>query len=310
MKSMFTLTIAAFLSCSLFAQSANLKYQLEKNKVYRVKAVSDQDMSQTMNGNQISSDISSSMILSFKATDSDANLISADVRFDSMAVETNMPGMSMYMNSAKPGKAGSQGPSDIMSSMLSRLSHCILHVKMTYGGNIAEITNFKSVRDSTVGGIDSLQGQMSKMIQAQAKNMVSEGALKGMIESVTAYLPGKEVKAGDKWETRFTQSAGGGSMLIVNSLNLKKVAGTNAEISCESTIEPANQNPMEMNGAQITSDLRGMSKTSLTVDITTGWIRKGSSKNHTQGTLFIKMAGNDMQMPMEVDGTTEITALP
>ena len=53
MKKML-LSCVAFLFCiSMMAQnSVNLKMNLEKNKVYRLKAVSEQTIIQTVNGNQ------------------------------------------------------------------------------------------------------------------------------------------------------------------------------------------------------------------------------------------------------------------
>jgi hypothetical protein len=233
----------------------------------------------------------------------------ADVRFDTLVTTVSMP--KMEMNSAKEGNIKSSDPSEIVSAFLHRLSKVTLNVKFAPTGNVIAITNLQALEGDITKGIDSIQGQMSGMIKTQVKNMISEKSLKGMIESITAYLPGKQVSVGDKWESHISLINGGMGMMIGTTYKLKKVTGNQAEISAESTIEPAvNQEPMEMNGAQITYDIRGLGKSTLTVDTQTGWIVKTSSKNHTQGNMNIKAQGNDMQMPMETDGTTEVVSVP
>lgn len=310
MKSILIFSLALIVSCNLTAQSVNLKYNLEKNKIYRMKSVTEQDISQTMNGDQRSSTVKNIVVLSLKMTSSDANLISADVKFDSIVFLFNMPGMSMDVNSSKSGSVSSEDPSTVMNYFLNKMSKTVFNIKMTYSGGVTEITNAKAQSDSILSGLSLVKGQMAEMLKMRAKAMVSPESLKGMIEGFTAILPGKEVKIGDKWENHITITSDGFSTLIVNSGKLKKITGNVAEIACDGTTEPANQNPMEIGGMQISSDLRGAIKGTTTVDTKTGWIIKNSSKNNAVGTMSMKMGGNDMSMPMEVNGTVEIIGLP
>jgi hypothetical protein len=308
MKTIHSLIILVLLSFSLQAQTlADLKFNLEKNKVYRVKSTSEQAILQTVNGTQQSNEINTSTVLSFKPISSDANGIVAETRFDTIIYSISMP--KMNLNSSKAGNMKSTDPSEVMACIFNRLSNAVLVVKMTYTGNIIEISNIKTVTDSILKGIDSLKGQNNQMILGRAKSMVNEEALKGMIESVTAYLPGKKVKIGDKWESKINMSSAGFGMLVTSNYKLKKITGDRSEISGDVTIEPASSDPINMNGIQITPDIRGLSTSSLTVDNKTGWIIKSSSKSHSQGNLNVKAGGNDMQIPMEIDGKSESVVL-
>jgi hypothetical protein len=107
-------------------------------------------------------------------------------------------------------------------------------------------------------------------------------------------VPAKEVKAGDKWETSVSQSSNGANMVTTNNLTLKKINGGVAEISGSSTIEPDKGSPSSM-------DLRGLGKSSLTIDTKSGLVVKGSTQTHTQGSAN--------GVPIEMDSTTELTVV-
>ena len=99
-------------------------------------------------------------------------------------------------------------------------------------------------------------------------------------------------------------------MSVTSNYKLKKVTGNQAEIAADITVEPASQEPTVINGMPMTYDVRGLGKSTVTIDTKTGWITKTSSKTHLQGNMNIKAQGNDMQIPLEVDSFTEVVALP
>jgi hypothetical protein len=308
MKTFISIVLAIMFSASLMAQTANLKLNLEKNKTYRIKSINEQNTTVTYGGSPQQIETKKLIILSLMPLNNEADNVVANVRFDTLITNVSMP--KMEINSTKAGNIKSSDPSEIVGAFLNRLSKVTLNVKLAPTGNVIEIANLQALQGEITKGIDSIQGQMSGMIKTQIQNMISESSLKGMIETVTAYLPGKQVSVGDKWESHISISENGLGMLIGTTYKLKKITGNMAEVSAESTIEPASQTPVEMNGAQITYDVRGLGKTTLTIDTKTGWIIKTSSKNHTQGNMNIKAQGNDMQMPMESDGVTEVVSVP
>jgi hypothetical protein len=172
-----------------------------------------------------------------------------------------------------------------------------------------EISNIKAVADSVMMGTDSVQGP-AKMALVQAKSITSESSLKGMIEGITSYVPNKQINIGDKWASTLSISNGGINLLTTTDFKLKKISDNHAEISGDATIEPiAGGAPLEVNGMQISYDLRGLGKSTLTVDTKSGWVIKHNIKTHMQGNMGIKGQGQDMEMPMEIEGKTDIIAL-
>ena len=295
MKKILSISIAFLLSYSITAQTVNLKLNLEKDKLYRAKSVNDVNMTMTINGEEKSATIKITTVISLKPTGSEADNLLADASIESFDSNFSMPGMfSMEINSTQPGNFHSQNPADIMTALMNRFCKKSLKVKMTPEGKIADISNMKVVTDSVMAGLDTLKGQMVQQILSQAQSMISLTAVKGMIELLTLYLPGKEIKVGDKWESKISQSTNGMNLVTNNSLKLKKINGNEAEITGESTVEPEEN-------SQVPADLRGLGKSTLSIDIKTGWLIKESFQTHMQGSM--------QGMPVEMDATAEVVAL-
>jgi hypothetical protein len=74
-------------------------------------------------------------------------------------------------------------------------------------------------------------------------------------------------------------------------------------------IQPVERKPMEINGAEITSEIKGLGKTESQYDVNTGWIVNSSSNVQMKGDMHVKAQGQEMQIPIEIKMTSEITAL-
>jgi len=308
MKKIISTTAAILVSVVLMAQtSANLKLNLEKNKAYRVKSKSEQNTTITVGGNVQLVETKTQTSISLKPISAGDGFMMAEVRFDTTITKISMP--KMEINSTKTGSINSSNNEDVMNCIMNRFSKAVFNVKLSLSGNVIEISNLKAISEELNKSIDSIQGQMAT-IKTQLVQMLGESTIKGSIEAITAYLPGKQVNVGDKWDSNIKMSGGGLSMSINSNYKLKKITGNQAEIAADVTIEPASQEPTVINGMPMTYDIRGLGKSNITVDTKTGWMSKASSKSHLQGNMNIKAQGNDMQIPLEVDSSTEVIALP
>jgi len=236
-------------------------------------------MSQTIMDRQQTSESKAFSVMSIKPMGFDDNGINAEIHIDTIGFTNTMPKMDVA--SSKPGMLSNSDIGMSMNLILNRLSKQPILVQLSYTGKVLSFTNLKTISDSVLAGIDTLKGQMATMFQLQAKNMISEEALKGMIEINTAYLPGKMVKVGDKWDSEVKISNSGIKIVIKGSYKLKKITGNQAEIKGDITNEPASSEPIDMGGAQITYDARGLGEVTLLVDTNTGWVIKGSSRTHS-----------------------------
>jgi hypothetical protein len=309
------LSCITFLFCiSMMAQnSVSLKLNLEKNKVYRLSAFSDQTITQTINGNQQNIDSRSQATASIKMVDATADFIVAEVRFDTLVSNTNSMGKTNNITSVSEGNIKSTEASEIMSCIMNRLTKNAVYAKIDYTGKVLEVVNAKMISDAVLKDTSSiaLTGLAAKAVKSQVQAMVTDKALKTRIEMFTHFLPGKQVSVGDKWSSTENTNAGGMSLDIVTSYHLDGVTGNSANITAESEVKaPVNAAPMVSGGATIVyDDLKGMSKLTMTVDTRTGLIIEENGKTHIAGNLGVSGTGFSMQIPMDINGTTKVIAL-
>ena len=314
MKKILLSCIIALFCMSIVAQNgALLKLNLEKNKVYRFSSASEQTVSQTINGNQQTTETKTNNTVSIKMVDATADFMIAEVRFDSIVYNNNAMGKTTIVSSVSEGNIKSTEASDVLSSIMNRLSKNALYIKLDFTGKVLEIINSKMLSDVIMKDTSSitLTGPMASGIKTQIKNMVSDNALKTMVEAFTYNLPGKQVTKGENWNITLNTNSGGMSLNIITNYHLNGVNGNTADITAESNIKAAqNAAPMEAGGAKITyDDLNGLSKSSIMIDTRTGLVVENKAKTHITGNLGITGPGYSMQMPMDINGESRVIAL-
>jgi len=314
MKKILLSSVSVLFCISIIAQnSVNLRMNPEKNKVYRLKSVSEQVITQTVNGNQQTTESKVDYTLSLKMIDATADFLITEVHFDTLITKTNTMGKTATMSSVSEGDIKSAETADVISCIMNRLSKNALYVKMDFAGKPLEIVNLKMLSDLVLKDTSSitLTGQTAAAVKKQIINMVSDNSLKTMIEMFTWCLPGKPVSPGDNWNVTQQTNSGGMMLDIITTYHLDGLNGSNANITVESNIKAAeNADPIESGGAKVTyDDLKGLSKSNLVIDIRTGLIVEDKAKTHIAGNLGISAPGFSMQMPMDINGESKVIAL-
>jgi hypothetical protein len=314
MKKILLSVITILFGISVMAQNnASLKMNLEKNKLYRLKSVSEQTVTQTVNGNQQTVDSRVDYTLSLKMIDVTPDFMITEIHFDTLVINTNSMGKTASINSTVEGDIKSSETSDIMSCIMNRLSKNALYVKMDFTGKPVEIVNAKMLSDLVMKDTSSitLTGPMAAAIKTQIAGTISDDNLKTMISSFTWRLPGKQVSTGDDWNITEQTNSGGMTLAIITTYHLDGINGNYANLTVESNIKAAeNAAPIQSGGATVTYDnLTGLSKSNMVIDIRTGLIVEEKSKTRISGTLGISAPGFSMQMPMDINGETKVIAL-
>jgi hypothetical protein len=236
-----------------------------------------------------------------------------EVHFDTLITNTNTMGKVVTMSSVSEGDIKSAETADVMSCIMNRLSKNALYVKMDFAGKPFEIVNLKMLSDLIMKDTSSitLAGQMAAAVKKEIINMISDNSLKTMIGMFTWCLPGKQVSTGDNWNVTQQMNSGGMMLNITTTYHLDGLNGNNASITVESNIKAAeNADPIESGGAKVTyDDLKGLSKSTMVIDIRTGLIVEDKAKTHIAGNLGISAPGFSMQMPMDINGESKVIAL-
>jgi hypothetical protein len=307
MKTMIITLILAFLGSQAWTQKhALLKFDLEQSIVYRLKSESQQNMSQTMGGMQRNTTVNNTTVVSLKVLEEAEDYMVVEFRFDTIMISTNSAGMSFNINSTDTGDLNSDNIGEVLSVFMNRYCSNPLFAKMTYDGKIKEFINISLFADYIVKDVDSIKSQMASFIKGRAKMMVDAKSVKSSIEAIMAYLPGTKVEVGGSWDQSLDLSSGGMMYLINSHYQLNKIDGDVADIAFESTMDPADSEPVVMDGNTITNHIRGTSKSNMKVDIRSGMLIESTGKYHMEGDLDVEVQGNQMVIPNTIDGETRI----
>jgi hypothetical protein len=313
MKKLMLTGIAALFCFSLIAQTAMLKLNLEKNKVYSLRALSEQTISQTVNGVQQTSETNVNYVMSLKMIDSTPEFLVAEIRFDTLITVTNAMGQVINISSAVEGDMKSEKTGDIMSAIMNRMSKNAVYSKIDYTGKPLEILNQKMLAGIVLKDTSSitLKEPVAAAIKSQISESVSDNSYKTMIGMFTWYLPGKQVEKGDEWKLTRQTISGGMSLDITTTYHLDNVNGNMATITARSVIKASeNAGPLKSGGATVTYDnLQGLSESNTVIDASTGLVFEDKSKTHISGELGISAPGFSMQMPMDINSESTVKTL-
>jgi len=312
-KIMLSVTAIMFCAAIMAQNPANLKLNLEKNKVYRLKSVSEQTVTQTINGVQQTTESKVNYTMSLKMIDLTADYLITEVRFDTLITYTNTMGKTVSYSSVDEGDIKSAETADVLSYIMNRLSKNALYVKMDFTGRPVEIVNLKMLTDMVLKDTSSitLTGPTAEAVKKQIVNSVSDSELKTIIGMFTWSLPGGQVAQSDSWDIIQQISSGGLMLEIATTYKVDRIEGTRANITAESIIRTAaNAVPIESGGATVTYDgIKGLTRSSLVIDLLTGLKVEDIGKTHITGNLDISAPGFSMQMPMDINGESKTIAL-
>lgn len=303
------LTMAGF---SIMAQDAvDLRLNLEKNKAYRFRSTSVQNITQTINGVQQTSTVNTRNVSSIRVMDVKPEFLVAEIRFDTMITTTNTMGKLVTMNSANNGNIASGEMAEVMSCILNRLSKNPLYAKISYSGKVLEIVNAKMLSEIILKDTAQITGATASALKTQAAGNADPKTLISMVEMVTGELPGNPVKKGETWTSTNSINSGGMSLDIVTTYELGQAGESVTGVIAESDIHPSpNAVPIKASGATVDyQNLRGTGKSNIELDRQTGLTLKSSTKTHITGTLQVSAQGFNIQMPMEVDGESSTVAI-
>ncbi len=312
-KIILSVTAVMFCAAIMAQNPASLKLNLEKNKVYRLKSVSTQTVTQTMNGVQQTTESKVNYTMSIRMIDLTADYMITEVRFDTLITYTNTMGKTVSYSSVDEGDIKSAETADVLSCIMNRLSKNALYVKMDFAGRPFEIVNLKMLTDMVLKDTSSitLTGPTAVAVKKQIINTVSDSELKTMMEMFTWYLPARQVAPGDSWDILQQVSSGGLMLEIATTYKMDRIEGTRGTITAESIIRTAaNAVPIESGGATVTYDgIKGLTRSSMVVDLLTGLKVEDIGKTHITGNLGISGPGFSMVMPMDINGESTIIAI-
>lgn len=211
----FTLLSLAF--CQ--AQKVKLELNLVKGETYTQKQVTNLVISQTVNEQQVSTNVLIDCDFSYKVVDAHDSIFEMEVQYVRLAMKMGLPTGTVEFNSEKTDEK------DLFSTIMGTLKNKAFNLKMTKRGIVTEIKNIEALYSGMFEKFPQLSEAQKQQLQSQIMQSFGDKAFKNSLNMVFSFFPVAMVTKGDKWIIK-TQ---GESVMTLNTEATYELAAVNTD---------------------------------------------------------------------------------
>lgn len=287
MKYFATLLFLLFCGLGLTAQSV-LEYTLKKDDLFSVEQNAEQVITQELDGatHEIINQIDG--ILEFKVlAERDSTYVIA-LTFKDLNLKMTSSIQGELMNV----RAKEISENNMQSKIFSSLLNSPVQMVLAKNGDILEVTGGDSlvVKMAEASGLQD-EFSLNMMKRSLQKEFGSE-ALSDSYKQMTFIYPKKAVQIGDSWKNTYM-----GKLSAENTWTLEALSKEEGSISGTATVT------MDVTELATTMKLSGTQQTKITIDPSTGFMKKMIVQGESQGTSTMTQMG-DQEIPTSIKSTT------
>ncbi len=286
----FKILLLAFFTSSMcqgILAQEKLQYNLNKGEVFLVKQVAKQTIVQEIEGatHEILNDISG--VMEFKVVEKHSDSYAIDISFEDlvMTMTSSIQGVLMDIHAKEVDST------NIQSRIFNSLLNVPIHIELAHNGDIMEVHGGDSLVVKMTEASGLTDAFSLNMMKASLKKEFGSEALSNSYEQMTYIYPNKSIRVGDTWENTYE-----GKLTAKNVWKLDTLTTQNAVISGMATIL------MEIEEPTTTMRLDGTQDTSVTTDLTSGFILKMKVEGVSKGYSTITQLG-DQKIPTTISST-------
>lgn len=306
-KVVLTFCFLLFGVLSMFSQTCNLRFNLEKGNEYKIKQEVLQTTKQTINGEEQNVETKIVTTMAFNVKESTNDFLLVEVSVSDMFFSMKSPKVSMEYDS---GKEPAQG--DINGLLYSKMLGKKYSVLFDKKGEVKQVTGINELMTSILESMNISDANMKAQVMHKMEGMFGEKIIKGNMEVMTSIFPNKEVGVGSIWKNTVNQMS---VMPVdyVNSWKLKSYDDGVASILGISSIVPVDKDKWKnVDGIPTKYELNGMQSANINVDGKTGWILSSSIESFLKGRILMGKCDRlpqGMEVPVEINTITKYKSL-
>jgi len=296
-------SIVLIILCGSGAAATQLQWKLAKGKTYYQRSVIEQQITQTVMGQEQKIDqiIGTGQKLQVLDVDARGNMRIQYTFLWSRLKQINPMAQVDYDSSQKSAvPAGAEGFAALIGRSFT--------VKMTPQGEILDVNGVEQLRDAVLKKLPP--GTDTTIGMNPVAGYLDKESLEQMIKANTAIYPDHPVNPGDSWSKDITMAVGF-KMIIRAKWTLQRAQGGVATIGMASTIRTDSSGPgMETQGMKMRFALSGTQEGTVEVAEATGLITAGKARAQLKGDIQVGQAGTAadappmMTIPMTIDTRT------
>ncbi len=272
MKKLLTIAFCLFAGFSLTTAQVKLAFNPDKGVKYRYTQGMEQDMNQSMMGQEIPMKQSMVMAYDMEVLEKSAASMKLAFRFTGIFYEVSSAMFNMKYDSKSP-TTDSSGMNGIMAKLFSAMLNQQLEATVLPDGSVTSVTGMDAIIEGMKKNVES-EGAMAVQVIEGMKQQFSNEAMQKSFEQSFKIYPGKPLKVGESYEVKQEVGAAAGmTMNIQSTYQLVSVDKTTANLTVKSIIDG------------LDGQLKGEQSGTIQMDLKTGLAKEGDINQKFAGTI-------------------------
>jgi len=288
--------------CDNGMAATQLQWKLAKGKTYYQRTMIDQQITQTMMGQEQKIEQNTGIGLKLQVLDVDpqGNMQIQYTYLWTKSKQVSPMGQVDYDSSRQP--AAVPAGAEVFAALLGQS----FTAKVTPKGKVLDVNGVEQVRDTVLKKLPP--GADATVMTGPLAAYLDKDSLKQMIETGMAIYPDKPVNVGDSW-SKEVSIVMGFKVVIQSKWTLQKEQGGVATIGLAATLRSdPNGPPMDAGGMKVKADMKGTQEGTLQVAEATGLLAASKERQQLKGDVKVAASADAppmMVIPMTID--TQIT---
>lgn len=293
--SFITIALSMVLTLSVTAKPKQLlRLNLAKGDVYEMTMSVVSKIDQELEGTQVKMDQNMKMVMELSVDDLlDNGNFSVSYKYKVFNISMSGMGQSMRFSSEDTDENNPMFP------ILRKLTTVTLKMELTPKGSVVKVEDFDQYANM-IGGNPQLSSVLAMFS--------NEDAFKSNLGQTFNYFPEDEIRVSDTWKASVKMPA-------LMNMDIKMVftaTGISKDVVDLSVDSKINSNAnMDSNGMNMNLVLDGTQKGIMQINPEDGMITKSNVEQVFAMTMKMKnpQSGKDMEIPMKLNSTVEVTAV-
>lgn len=301
------LLFVMFLIVSCTGPKIDLKFNLKPGSIYKYTVTTDQQISQTIQGQVV--DMDQTIIMEYRYNvreiNDQGNTI-IDIVYERIGYLQDGPLGNIEYRSWEETK---EVP--VMAQGFASLVGQGFTMEISPYGSVVNITGANEIIDKMLEDMDFPESEsMSQEIKTSMQNQFGDAALQETMKKMFSIYPGRPVGVGDSWQAIWNMSKGF-PMILNNTWKITDIDSNQVFLDVYTKAESNKEAILiQMGGVEMSYDLSGEQKGSMILDRATGWCIGSQLEQAFEGTIKATgemFGGQDgLEWPIKVIGTVTI----
>lgn len=312
LRQIFILIAVLVISTGLIAAEEEILLQLnlQPGDTYKMVISTDQDIDQTVFGNQVNTKHQMEMIMFSEVLDANEDTYTLKTTYGDTKFKTASQRFSMEFDTANPDPnlAEKNPQAAMIANVYTAMKGSELLMEINRQGKTIKITGFDELFEKMMPD-DTQAAAMKQMM----KQFMNEDVFKDMSNNSFTTFPDYPVAVGDIWDTIVAVGTDQFPIDLDATCTVKKIEDGIVTIETASKIDmgATGGKVFEMNGNKANLLLTGLISGTGKVDQQTGWLIESTQQQNMTGTVTIEpteQMPQGMKIPMTIKQTTTVTS--